>query len=60
MGSLSSFFGYNHLKVKLGVFLTGYTVSIVTYYVEKMTKTCLSMSRHLFDSIVTVSTDKVW
>ena len=27
---------YNHLKVTLGVFLTGYTVAVVTYYVGKM------------------------
>ena len=60
MGSPSSFFSYNHLKVKLGVFLTGHTVAMVTYYDEKMATTCLSMFRHLFDSIVAVSTDKGW
>ena len=34
-------FSYNHLKVKLRLLLTSYTVAMVTYYVEKMTVTCL-------------------
>ena len=39
-GAISSFFNYNHLKVQLGVFLTGYTVTMVTDYVEKTTINC--------------------
>ena len=51
---------YNHLKLKLGVSLTGYTVAMVIYQVEKMAVTCLPMFRHLFDAIIVVSTDKEW
>ena len=58
--SLSFFFSYNHLKVKLGVFLTGYIVAMVIYYFEKMTIASLPMFRHFFDSIIAASTDKEW
>ena len=61
MGSLSSFLSYRHLKLKLGVFLTGYIVSMVTCCVKKMIPTCSTMFGHSFDAIIIiiVSTDKV-
>ena len=36
---MSSVLSYNHFKVKLGMFLTGHTVAVVTYCVKKMTIT---------------------
>ena len=42
MGSSNSFSSYNHLKVNLGVFLTGYTVAMAACYVKE---TCPSMLR---------------
>ena len=47
---------HRHLKLKLGVFLTGYTVATVTGYVNYMFITCL----HSFGTIIIVSTNKVW
>ena len=44
-------------KDELRVFLTGYNVLMVTYYVKKTTITCLPMIRHLFDTIIAVSAD---
>lgn len=41
---------YNHLKLKLGLFLTGYVVSMVTCQVRKMTMTCWPMFGHLLDT----------
>ncbi len=57
-GSSSSFLSYMHLKLKLRVFLTGYTVAIVTSYVNKITKTYSPIIWHLFDTIMVASTDK--
>ena len=48
----NSSLSYNHWK-----FLTGYTVTIVSCHVGKMTMTCLSMFRHVFDIN---STDREW
>ena len=46
-GSMISFFSYNHLKLKLGVFLTGYTVAMVIWYVKMMIISCLvPLSEH--------------
>lgn len=42
MGLTELVYECNHLKV----ILTAYTVAMVTYYDEKMTKTCLPMFRH--------------
>ena len=42
-------------KAKIrGIFnsLTGYTVAMVTYYVEKTTITCSPMFTHLFGTII--------
>ena len=50
----------NHLKEKLGVYLSGYDVAMVTCYVKEMTRTCSPMLRYVFDTIIVVSTDKEW
>ena len=44
---MSLFLSYNHIKVKLGVFLSGHTVAMVTCYVKKMTITC---SQNLYEA----------
>ena len=49
---------YKHLKLKLTVFLTGYTVAMVTCNVQKMAITCLPVIGHLFDTIIVGSTEK--
>lgn len=54
------FFSYNHLKLTLGVLLTGSTVAMVTYFVGKLIITCLSTIRHFFDTIIVVLADKEW
>ena len=51
-GSLNSFFSNKHLKLNLRVFLTGYTVTIVTCYIIKEKITCSLMNVHLFDTII--------
>ena len=51
---------YNHLKVKLRLFLTGRTVAMVICYVEKMTITCSQLFRHVYDTIIVLSSDKEW
>ena len=57
-GSLSSFLSYKHLKPKLRVRLTGYTVAMETSDFKKMTTTYLLVIGHLFDTIIVASTDK--
>ena len=57
-GSLSSFLSYKHLKLKLRVFLTGYSVAMETSEVKKVTKTYSAIIGHLFDTIIVASTDK--
>ena len=44
---------YKHLKLKLRVFLTGYTVAMVTCFVKKIIITCSPMIGHS-------STDIAW
>ena len=44
----------------LRVSLTGYTVTMVTSYITKMTITYSPMIGHLFDTIIVASTDKGW
>lgn len=51
MGSPSSFLSYTHFKLKLGVFLTGYTVAMVASDDKKITIICLPMIGHLSDTI---------
>ena len=48
------------LKAEIKVSLAGYTVTMVTSYITKMTITCLPVTGHLFDTIVVASTDKGW
>ena len=55
--SYHPFLSYKHLKLKLRVFLTGYTVAMVTYYVTKIIITCSPMIGHLFDTFILTSTD---
>ena len=49
---------YKHLKRKLRVFLTGYTVAIITSDAMKTTTTCWAMIGYLFDIIIVAATDK--
>ena len=58
VGSPSSFLSYKHLKPKLRMFLTGYTVSMETSEVKKKTETYSAIIGHLFDTIIVASTDK--
>ena len=60
MGSLSSFLSECHLKIILGMFLSGYTVAMVTYYVKTSFMTCSSMIWHFCDTILNVLTYKDW
>ena len=48
---------YKHLKLKLRVFLMGYTVAMVTVDVKKIITICLSMIGDLFDTIFVPVTD---
>ena len=57
-GSSSSFLSYKHLKLKLRVFLTGYSVAMETSKVKKVTKTYSAIIGHLFDTIIVASADK--
>ena len=57
-GSPGSFLSYKHLKTKLRVFLTGYTVAMETSEVKKVTKTYSAFIGHLFDTITVAATDK--
>ena len=47
----------NFLTIK-GMFLTSYTIAMVTYYVEKIAMTCSLLIRRLFATACLVSTDK--
>ena len=58
MGKPCSFLSYKHLKLKLRVIYTGYTVAMVTFYVEQMIITCLPIVGHSFDSIILTSPDR--
>ena len=40
------------LKAKIGAVLTGYAVTMVTYYDKETTITCSPMIKHLFDRAV--------
>ena len=42
------------------VFLAGYTVAMVTYYVMKRTTTCSPVVGQLFDTMIVASSDKEW
>ena len=59
LGSPSSFLSYKHLKLKLRVFLAGYSVAMVTYCVIKTIPTCSPMIGQFFDTMLVASIDKV-
>ena len=46
-GGQSSYLSYMHPEIKLRVLLTGYTVAMVTCYIQSLTATCLPMIGHL-------------
>ena len=57
-GDVQNHFNFSIIK---GLFLTGYTIAIVPYYVEKITMTISPLIRHLgFGTIIVVCTDKEW
>ena len=55
-----TFLKYQRLKLKLRVFLAGYSVAMVTYCVTKIIPTCLPMIGQFFDTMIAASIDKVW
>ena len=52
------FLKYKHLKLKLRVFLAGYSVAMVTYCVTKITPTCSPVIGQFFDTMIVASIDK--
>lgn len=56
-GSHDSFSRYKQLKLIIKGVLIGYLIALVTSHFKKITKTCSSMIRPLFDSIFVRSTD---
>ena len=54
------FLNYKPLKPQLRVFLAGYTVAMVTYYVMERTKTCSPIVGQFFDTMIVASSDKQW
>jgi len=54
------FLKYKRLKLKLRVFLAGYTVAVVTNSVMKMITTGLPMIRQFFDTVIVASIDNEW
>ena len=53
-GSLRSFLSYQHLRLKLRVFLVGHFVIMVTCDIERMTAPCLTMTGHLYDTTISI------
>jgi len=51
---------YKRLKLKLGVFLAGHGVAMVTYCVTKMIPTCSPMIGQFFDTMIVASSDNEW
>ena len=58
MGVTELFLSYKRSKLKLRVFLAGYTVAMVTYCARNLTATSSPMIGQFFDTIILVSTDK--
>ena len=54
------FLKYKRLKLKLGVFLAGHNVAMVTYNVTKIISTCSPIIWQCFDTMIVASTDKEW
>ena len=51
---------YKRLKLKLRMFLAGYSVSMVTYCVKIMIPTCSPVIGQFFDTMIAESIDKEW
>ena len=51
---------YKRLKLKLRVFLVGYSVAMVTCCVTKMIPTCSPVIGQFFDTMIVASIDKEW
>ena len=60
MGFTELALNYKLLHLKLRVFLSSYIVVMVTYYTMKVTKCCLIMIGHLYDTNIATSVDKEW
>ena len=54
------FLKYKGLKLKLRVFLAGYSVAMVTLSVTKIIPTSLPMIGQFFDTMIVASIDKEW
>ena len=54
------FLNYKPLKLYLRVFLAGYTVAMVTYYVMKRTTMDSPIVEKFFDTMIVASSDKQW
>jgi len=54
------FLKYKRLKLKLRVFLAGYSVAMVTYCVTKMIPTCSPVIGQFFDAMIVASRDNEW
>jgi len=54
------FLKYNRLKLKLGVFLAGHGVAMVTHCVTKMIPTCSPVSGKFVDTMIVASSDNEW
>ena len=54
------FLKYKRLKLKLGVFLAGHSVAMVTYCATKIIPTYSPMIGQFFDTMVVASIDKEW
>ena len=52
------FLKYQRLKLKLRVFLAGYSVAMVTYCVTKIIPTYSPMIKPFFDTVIVASIDK--
>ena len=51
---------YRHVKLKLRVFLRGYSVAMVTFFVGENDYNLLSNNGNLFDTIVKGTNETVW
>ena len=54
------FFKYKPLKLKLRGFLAGHSVTMVTYFVTKITPTCPPVIGQFFDIMIVASFDREW
>ena len=54
------FLKYRDLKLKLGVFIAGHSVAMVTYSVTKIMPTCSPMIGQSFDAMIVASSYKEW